>query len=146
MNTLSGDSGTGAESISGSDVKTIVVIGGGFSGSNAIMHILRAARHGRRESDRSILGKLKIVWLDKEGSFGRGLAYCQQPMVGVEAFILNIPVHSMSVFSDDPDLFTRWLSVKAPQYDEMSFAPRSLFGQFIEETLDELEQQACQGG
>jgi uncharacterized NAD(P)/FAD-binding protein YdhS len=117
--------------------KTIVVAGGGLSGTLAVMNLLRIALDA--ESDAT--AATRIVWIDKEKNFCRGLPYREQPDGGQAAFLLNIPAHMMSPFTDQSDLYTHWLQLNAPHFDQFSFTPRALYGRFLADVLAGLQTQ-----
>jgi uncharacterized NAD(P)/FAD-binding protein YdhS len=106
--------------------QTIVIVGAGFSGS------ILAAQLLRRSDARAVL-------VERSGDFGRGLAYGTR----CPDHLLNVRASRMSAFPDDPDHFLRWLSLNAPACaNRNGFAPRQLYGAYIEQILDEAAAQA----
>lgn len=108
--------------------RRIAIIGAGFSGSLLALHLLRRAAPEDR-----------IYLVEKHRQFGRGLAYA----TGNANHLLNVRAGNMSAFPDEPDHFVRWLGHLPPE-DQASlgapaspsgFAPRGLFGRYIQELL-----------
>lgn len=117
--------------------KSISVVGGGFCGVVSICNILKDYSENKLNTPN--LPDLTINWFDHKNLFGRGLAYQDQLEVGDrKVFLLNQPANQMSPFPDDVNSFVRWLSQKQLPYDENSFAPRALFGDFLVDTLNSL--------
>ena len=108
---------------------TVAIIGGGLSGAAAAYHLALEAP----------LAALRIVVIEPRAELGRGLAYSTPD----PTHRLNVPHGKMSLRSDDPEHFTRWLSSpKGPTLPPKSatlsghiFAPRAVFGRYVAETL-----------
>ena len=121
---------------SDSATKTIAVIGGGFCGTASVLQLLRKTiqlSHGGSFP----AANLNAVWFDKNNAFGRGLAFATDG----DTCILNTPAYLMSPFVEEPNLYSDWLAVKAPQYNDISFTPRSMCGVFFQETAARYELQ-----
>lgn len=97
----------------------VAIVGGGFSGV-ALAALL--ARRGRASP--------QIVLIEKGARVGRGLAYGTND----PAHLLNVRAANMSALPDEPDHFARWLA-RRRQGGAATFAPRRLYGVYIEETL-----------
>jgi hypothetical protein len=124
---------------------TLSIVGGGFCGTIALVHLLNTLVE--LESLGAAPSHLEINWFDQAGHFGRGLPYrSQTEQADNGTLILNQPAALMSPFADKPDAYTDWLARRHPQYGADSFTPRSLFGAFIEETLDAAERAAAHAG
>ena len=97
---------------------TIVLVGGGASGVLLAARLLRAPDPA-----------LRVVVVEKTGSFGRGLAYATP----LEVHLLNVGAHGMSAFADQPDHFRDWLAARgvALARDALWFAPRRLYGDYL---------------
>jgi uncharacterized NAD(P)/FAD-binding protein YdhS len=111
--------------------RTIGIIGGGFTGALLALHLLRRCD----DQDR-------IFLIEKARRFGAGLAYS----TGNAHHLLNVRAGNMSAFSAEPDHFVGWLrrlpdQTRALIDDEppgpASFAPRGLFGAYVQQALAE---------
>ncbi len=100
----------------------VAVIGAGASGT------LLASQYGKRA-----LPGASLVLIDAAVRPGRGVAY-ETPFL---ANVLNVPAGNMSAFPDDKHHFVRWLAGRMPGADEATFAPRSVYGEYLEEILAE---------
>jgi uncharacterized NAD(P)/FAD-binding protein YdhS len=102
----------------------VVLVGGGVAGT---MTALKLA---------AMPGMGSITLLDREGHFGRGLAYStNRPWHRT-----NIPSNKMGGIDDtDPIGFTTWLSRQGhaigPEFDK-AFVPRRLYGDYLCSMLD----------
>ena len=105
---------------------TIVVIGGGFSGTAVATHLLRRGAPAR------------IVLVNRYGPIGRGVAYGTR----IEAHVLNVPAGGMSAIADDPDHFVRWARTRDDSIRADTFVSRRLYGEYLESVLREAEHQA----
>lgn len=103
--------------------KNFVIVGGGASGVLLTAQLLKST-----DPD------LRIVLLDKSGTFGRGLAYSTV----LDDHLLNVGAQGMSAFPDDPDHFRRWLAGRGVETDHLFFAPRRLFGDYLGDIIDRL--------
>lgn len=83
--------------------QTIVIIGGGFSGTMVAVHLLRLAKC-----------PLKIKLIEKRTKIGQGVAY-STPIL---SHLLNVPVSKMSADPDHPEHFLHWIQ---SHYPEKSF-------------------------
>ena len=111
--------------------RTIGIVGGGFTGALLALHLLRRCD----EQDR-------IFLIEKRRRFGAGLAYS----TGNSHHLLNVRAGNMSAFSAEPDHFVDWLRRLPDQTRAMvdddppapsSFAPRGLFGAYVQQSLAE---------
>lgn len=109
----------------------IAVIGGGASGTLAVIHLLREAA-GRP-------GPLRIVLIDRHDRHGRGQAYA----TAHPAHLLNSPAGMMSAVAGDPGHFTRWARQAGLPAD--GFLPRSTYGRYLSGLLAETERNARPG-
>ena len=106
-------------------MRTIAIIGGGFSGSILAAQLLRRGRTPCR-----------VVLIEKNGRPGPGLAYGTTHV----AHLLNVPAGKMSALAEDPDHFLRWARKSSLQTAADSFLPRRLYGEYISHTLDEARE------
>ncbi len=105
---------------------TIVVIGGGFSGTAVAIHLLRRGAAAR------------VVLANRYGPIGRGVAYGTR----LEAHALNVPAGGMSAVADDPDHFVRWARTHDDAVCADTFVSRRLYGEYLEGVLREAEHHA----
>ena len=97
-----------------------IVIGGGASGALAAAQLL--------------LRGAEVIVVEPAAELGAGMAYSTK----CPLHLLNVPAVNMSAFPDDRDHFLRWLEQTRPgQYTDCSFAPRSLYGEYVRSVLDE---------
>lgn len=99
----------------------IAIVGGGFSGTLVAVHLARLSAPGRS----------RVVLFEKGDRFARGLAYgtlCDE-------HLLNVPAAMMSALPDEPDHFLDWLRGRDPSAQAGTFAPRRLYGEYLEDLL-----------
>jgi uncharacterized NAD(P)/FAD-binding protein YdhS len=106
---------------------TIAIIGGGFSGSMVATHLLLGATF-----------PLDIKIIERQPLLGRGVAYG----TNYASHLLNVPAGKMSAFPDDPAHLLRWLQTIGSEVKPDTFIPRNLYGQYIQNVLDEAEAKA----
>lgn len=97
----------------------VAVVGGGFSGLMALVHLCRALPGGR------------FALFERRPLSLPGIAYggCD------EGHLLNVPAGRMGAFPEEPAGFHRWLEAKQPgRFAPHEFVPRSLFGKYLVET------------
>lgn len=108
----------------------IAVIGGGYSGALAALHLCR-----RLPADQPVL------LCDKLPGFGSG----PSPGEGDPELLLNVRANNMSVFADDPGHFPAWLrgqqAAGVSETDGGLFAPRGLYGTYLQEQLAHIQAQ-----
>jgi uncharacterized NAD(P)/FAD-binding protein YdhS len=113
------------------EIPKIVVIGGGASGALFAIQLVRKAQH-----------PVSVTVLEPRQKLGRGLAYSALSTVQ----LLNVPASDMSALPDQPSHFLDWLTRRErsvlPGY---TFAPRVLYGDYIEETLRTATQRLVEG-
>jgi uncharacterized NAD(P)/FAD-binding protein YdhS len=109
--------------------KTIAIIGGGVSGTLAAFHLVRQGTPAR------------VILIDQRPDFGLGLAYSTPSL----RHLLNVPAGKISALPDQPDHFLTWLRENHdPTATEKTFAPRAIFGRYIQSLLastSRLEQE-----
>jgi uncharacterized NAD(P)/FAD-binding protein YdhS len=111
--------------------QTIVIVGAGFCGSVLAANMLR----------RPPLGSTEIVLVERGTSIGRGVAYAAHDV----PYVLNVPAGRLSVQPNDPLHFLRFVRQSHPQADAEDFMPRSMYGEYLQEVLDEAERTASAG-
>lgn len=101
---------------------TIVVVGGGFSGTLTAVHLLRGPWPGG----------LHLVLVNRSGPLARGVAYGTRSA----AHVLNVPAARMSAFPDDEEHFLRFARGRDPSVAGGDFVARSLYGDYLERVLE----------
>lgn len=111
---------------------TFVIVGGGASGCLVAAQLLRRARSPRR-----------IVLVERREALCRGVAYSTSST----SHLLNVPADRMSAFEDDPLHFVRWLAQQGPRpiLGPLDFAPRPLYGRYLQTVLEEAIGNALSG-
>lgn len=105
----------------------VAVVGAGASGT---LTAVQFARLGGR-----------VALIDAGGRAARGLAYGTP----YGAHLLNVPAAKMSALPDDPEHFLRWLRARDPNAQPGTFAPRTVYGDYLASLL-ESESVARVGG
>ena len=103
---------------------TIAIVGGGISGTLTVLNLIKQSEN-----------PLQIIWFDAKNQFCKGLAYSTLD----EQHLLNVRANNMSVFADEPTHFVNWLQHHYSQYSSSDFAPRKLFGEYVQATFDDLK-------
>jgi len=75
-------------------MKSIVIIGGGFSGVVTAINLIRLSHT-----------PVQILIIDKGRTPGRGIAYSTRSAV----HLLNVTARNMSALADQPNHFVEWL-------------------------------------
>lgn len=102
---------------------TVVIVGGGFSGTMAAAQTLRRARRESRP--------VHVVLVERRGAVGEGLAYGTREPV----HLLNVPAARMSAWPDQPNDFLEWAQRRDPTVKPGDFLPRTWYGEYVRETL-----------
>ncbi|MFW0759492.1 FAD/NAD(P)-binding protein [Pseudomonas sp. H11T01] len=108
-------------------MKTLVIIGAGFSGTVAAVEFLRCAPAGAR-----------LIIINRSGSIARGLAYGTSS----SQHLLNVPAGNMTALVDEPDSFLRYCQSSLPETTESSFISRKSYGDYLASLLDSAELNA----
>lgn len=109
---------------------TIVIIGGGFSGTLTAVHLL----------GRGFCTSGQLVMINRSGAMARGVAYGTTS----DFHVLNVPAGRMSAFDDDPDSFIRFVRARQA-VDGGTFVGRHLYGAYLESLLAEACARAPEG-
>lgn len=112
-------------------MRTVLIIGAGFSGAACAVNLLRAR----------VRGGLHVILVNRSGVMARGLAYGTQS----RDHLLNVPAGNMSAFPHDPHHFLRYCQKLRPDTGEGTFVPRHLYGDYLDWTLREAEAGAPAG-
>ena len=102
-------------------LRTIAIIGAGFSGT------LLAARLLRNPPS----GPTRLVLIERSSDIGRGIAYAQRRF----PFLLNVPAGRMSANAESPNEFLQFAQRRMPNVTKEDFLPRALFGEYLQEVL-----------
>jgi uncharacterized NAD(P)/FAD-binding protein YdhS len=106
-------------------MKTVVIIGAGFSGAVTAAQLLRQGSPD-----------VRIVLINRSGAMARGLAYgTNSPL-----HLLNVPAGNMSAYVDEPEHFLRFCQARDSAYSASSFVPRKMYGDYLASVLDEAER------
>ncbi len=106
-------------------IKTIAIIGGGVSGTLTAFHLARQGTPAR------------VILIDQRPDFGLGLAYSTPSL----RHLLNVPAGKISALPDQPNHFLIWLrSNHDLAATEKTFAPRAVFGRYIQSLLKSMSQ------
>lgn len=105
--------------------RQVTIVGGGLSGAAIAYHLAR----------RTDPARVQITVIEPRAVLGQGLAYSTSD----PEHRLNVPDHKMSLATDDPEDFHRWLhSPEAPALPSGSatlrgeiFAPRAVFATYV---------------
>jgi uncharacterized NAD(P)/FAD-binding protein YdhS len=112
----------GAVTILSNHKYSVVVVGGGFSGTMLAANLVWR------------VPGLSIAVVDKGPLPGRGLAYGTK----YDCHLLNVPAAKMSALPEDPDHFLRWARANYRQsVQPTSFLPRRLYGRYVSSLLEE---------
>jgi uncharacterized NAD(P)/FAD-binding protein YdhS/predicted metal-dependent enzyme (double-stranded beta helix superfamily) len=109
---------------------TVVIVGGGFSGSMTAAQILRQANEAGH--------RVRVVVVERRGAVGEGLAYGTRDL----NHLLNVPAGRMSAWPDRPDDFLHWAQGRRAQAKPVDFLPRQWYGKYVRETLLATAEQA----
>ena len=125
----------GEESTTGPDrTPTVVVVGGGFSGTMAAAQTLRRASQAGLD--------VKVVLVERRGAIGEGVAYSTREPV----HLLNVPAGRMSAWPDRPDDFVRWASRRYGEVRPTDYLPRQWYGEYVRESLLSTAEEAGDSG
>lgn len=96
---------------------SLAVIGGGASSALLLAHLARAKN----------LPPLRLAVFDRTGLFFKGIAYG----TARQCHLLNVRAEKLSGFEDEPDHFACWAAGRGYKADD--FAPRAVYGKYLEE-------------
>ena len=102
-------------------LRTIVIVGGGFSGTLVAANLLR----------KPPAGPTRLVLIERTASVARGVAYAERPF----PYLLNVPAGRMSASSGAPQQFVQFVKRRIPNATAEDFLPRPLYGDYLEEVL-----------
>ena len=109
-------------------MRTVLIVGAGFSGVACAIQILRLAARQ----------PVRVLLLNRSGRLARGMAYgTQSPQ-----HLLNVPAANMSVLPDDPEHFVHYAGMRDSRVTGSSFVARSVYGDYLEWALQQARDQA----
>ncbi len=116
-------------------MKTLAIIGAGFSGTMVAVHLMRqaAALKAGVASD-----PLTIVLIERSGVFTSGIAYKTRS----PNHLLNVPAGRMTAFEEDQDHFLRWARNRDQSITGGTFVPRMIYGEYLASVLNDAEAAA----
>ena len=110
--------------------RSVLVVGGGFSGVALTCALLRLARY-----------PLRITLVERCADVGCGVAYgTQQP-----SHLLNVPAGRMGVHAHDEAGFARHLAAQGLAARPQDFVPRAWYGPYLRDALDAAARNAAPG-
>ena len=110
-------------------MKTILIIGAGYSGAVMAALLLKAQSNEPR----------RILLVNGSGKVARGVAYGTQS----PDHTLNVPAGNMSAFDDDAQHFLKFAQRRDPKVTAGSFVARSMYGDYLEQLLIDAEASAA---
>ena len=110
-------------------MQTIAIVGAGFCGTLAAVHLLREPPPGPTH----------ILLLNRSGTLARGVAYGTNS----ERHVLNVPAGRMGAFPDAEDDFLRYLRRRDPSIHGSAFVPRQEYGEYLEFLLRDAAERAA---
>ncbi len=102
-------------------LRTIVVVGGGFSGTVLTANLLKNPP----------AGPTRVLLIERRDEIGRGVAYAAR---GAQ-YLLNVPAGRMSAVSAEPRQFLEFARRRFPNVEAEDFLPRQLYGEYLQEVL-----------
>jgi uncharacterized NAD(P)/FAD-binding protein YdhS len=113
------------------ELSTIVIIGGGFSGTVTAAHLL----------NRGFGGNGRVIVINRSGLMARGVAYGTNS----DQHVLNVPAGRMSAIEQDPDGFVHFLQHRGVDAGGEAFVSRHLYGAYLESLLLDAAARAPMG-
>src|SRR6202011_1113504 len=107
---------------------SIAIVGAGFCGTVMAANLLR----------RPPMNIAEIVLIERGPAMGRGVAYAVRDC----PYLLNVPAGRLSADSQDPLQFLRFAQRTMPDTDAEDFLPRELYGNYLQEMLQQAERYA----
>ncbi|MFC4310406.1 FAD/NAD(P)-binding protein [Steroidobacter flavus] len=102
-------------------LRTIVIVGGGFSGTVVAANLLR----------RPPPGPTRLILIERADQVARGAAYAERGF----PYLLNVPASRMSANSAAPKEFLEFAQRRIPKVTGEDFLPRTLYGEYLSEVL-----------
>lgn len=111
-------------------MKTLAIIGAGFSGTITAIQFLRMASPG-----------VRVILIDRSENMAQGVAYGTSS----PRHLLNIPVGNMSALADEADSFLRFCQGRLPNVTASAFVSRKLYGEYLTSLLGDAESHCREG-
>ncbi|MBC3775840.1 FAD/NAD(P)-binding protein [Pseudomonas sp. SWRI99] len=111
-------------------MKTVVIVGAGFSGTVLAAHLLT---HHTND--------VRVILINRSGPMGRGLAYGTNSAV----HLLNVPAGNMSAYVAQPDHFLNYCNSKSLNITGSSFVPRQVYGEYLSDILKQAADKSGDG-
>ena len=108
-------------------MRTIAIIGAGFSGTATAVHLLRRART-----------PLRIFLIDDQPETAAGLAYSARH----QDCLLNVPASQMSVDATQPGELVEFAARQGMQVGAQDFLSRALYGRYLAACLHDATESA----
>lgn len=109
----------------------IAIVGGGFCGTSLAINF---SRHVNKP--------LRVLVFNCHYPTANGIAYSTDNMI----HLLNVPAGRMSLFTDEPDHFIKWVLSK-PEYAQWhtndiakKFLPRKIYGMYVKTTFQDVNK------
>jgi len=135
-------------------MRTIAIIGAGFSGSMVAAHLLRlhpasetastaASGSASAPNQADSIGRILLIERNGKQSHSGGGGGGGWGSGGVAygtnsgSHALNVPAGRMSAFDDEPDHFLKYLRLRDPSITGGNFVPRKTYGEYLARTLDD---------
>jgi len=109
-------------------MQRIAIIGGGAAGSAVVARFLRDA------TSRDGGSECALTWIVGERAPGRGVAYETID----DQHLLNVRAANMGLFADEPGDFLDYATARGIAASGGQFLPRSIYGDYVEATLERL--------
>jgi len=108
-------------------MRTIAIVGAGFSGTATAIHLLRRAR-----------APLRIVLIDDQPQMAAGLAY----LPGHRDCLLNVPACQMSLDASQPVELVDFAARQGMQVGAQDFLSRALYGRYLWAALEDARESS----
>ena len=108
-------------------MRTIAIIGTGFSGTATAVHLLKRAR-----------SPVRIVLIDNQPEMAAGLAYSP----GQGDCLLNVPAGQMSLDASSPGELIDFAARQGMSVGPQDFVSRALYGRYLCDSLQNARESA----